>query len=573
MYCGIFMITFIFFGLSFSMNTRKEKIEYAKYLIRVMNHIRIQEGWNNIKHLELKMDSLHDKPLQEIFAQNVDSENLLELSIIIIDLLNNIYIEVIRSFLEFLSLIINVCKIYYADNLFKELIDCIELLENGVKKSTFLFEKLYTAITFISNLNIKYAFFKIEGNPFVVVDEIYFVKQFTSNIKLTDWTFYRNPCVDFDKNVALTVISNINKFAKELVEMIFNIKGNHNILENFPYQINIKFMFDKLYNYNIDKYSDYHNFILHQLDTVYGHIAKNEFDNFGFNELLYPQIFKSPLLTPPPDDSKSPGYKVKAMDILINEINWESLSGISILEYHQTIKSSRVFRDPVNVYNFQLKKTYILILLRCRFFEILSEYLSYLTAIVQLCNEEKGDLKSTKSQIKYIESVQQIFDTFKSSLDFFNYIDTAMMNLMKWSIWNHYSVDVFLSPIKLLVNNFIKQINEKKLLRDVFANTENLDLIIIAKQHLDDLKNVCIIFNKNIVSAKKRQKDLCHFNSDFRTYKNNIKIISKKNAAVFNCTKGNDPITNSQQACKEFHIYNQNFINYEYKNLGFHKIY
>ncbi|XP_050544391.1 uncharacterized protein LOC126907276 [Daktulosphaira vitifoliae] len=570
MYSGIFIFVFLSqlsFGFLTTMSS--EKKEYITYLNNVVKYICSQKGWN---HLELKLCLIDGIPVDEVL-ESASSSNLLDVSTLMIILLNNVYVEVIRSFLEFLSLTISECEKYSDDNLFKELIDCTELLENGVKKSTILFDKLYKATTFISYLDIKYAFSKIQGNPFVVVDEIYFVKQFVSSIILTDWSCYKTQNGYFDKNTAVTIISNIKNFTNKVYDMLFNIKEGKKILINISYRINIKQMIDMEYKTCKNKYSSYNDFILHEVDTVYDHIARNEFDKFGFNELLSPVINDFPTLAPPKDDPFVSGLRIAAVKNLMEVINWDSLNGISIQEPYQTISLNRVLRDPVDYYNIILKKKYILSFIKCWFFKILTKYFSYLSAFIQLFNEEKNDLETIIKKNMYIKSVLQLYNTLKSNLEFFNNINLALMILKKSSIWYQNHTALFLSPIQKFIDDFISSMNDKNLLRDNFFNNEDCDKLIIAKSYLTDIINIKNHLYIKLHDMKRKTKKRCIFDTNSILNIKYIKNNMKENAIEYNITTVNNPITSSQQCCEELYIFCENFNNVELKNLCFDKIY
>ncbi|XP_050544387.1 uncharacterized protein LOC126907274 isoform X1 [Daktulosphaira vitifoliae] len=576
MYSAIFIFVFLSqlcFGFLSTVNFKNEKREYVTYLTQVVNLIRVQKGWNCLNNFELKLNSSDGIHVEKVLAKKISNTNLLDVLTLIIVLLNNVYIEIIRSFLEFLRIIINKCERYSADYLFNKLIVYSELLENSVKKSTILFDKLYKATTFISSLDLKYAFPKIEGNPFVIVDEIYFIKQFVSSIILTNWSYYKTQRGDLVKTTAVTVLSNITNFANEVTRMVFINKLKNNILVNFSYRINIEQILDMEYKTCSNKFSSYNEFILHELDTVYDHIARNGFDEFGFNLLLFPAINNIPSLVPPLDDPNNPGQRIAAMNILIDEINWDSLTGISIQESYQTISLSRVLRDPVDNYNFHLKKIYIIVLFRCKILEVLTEYTSYLTVILQLFGEEKKDLEFAINHVKYVESVYKFFDTVKRTQEFFNNINTAIMNLKKSSIWSQKQADSLLSPIEKLINDYFVLLNKKSLLRDDFFHIENSDMEIIVHKYLSDIKLVRNMLSSKLCDSKRKRLVSCIFESNPRFDQRNFIKMIKKNVAELNNTEINDSITYCQQACVELTKYCENFNNVELKNLGFHKIY
>ncbi|XP_050544389.1 uncharacterized protein LOC126907274 isoform X3 [Daktulosphaira vitifoliae] len=283
--------------------------------------------------------------------------------------------------------------------------------------------------------------------------------------------------------------------------------------------------------------------------------------------------YNIPSLVPPLDDPNNPGQRIAAMNILIDEINWDSLTGISIQESYQTISLSRVLRDPVDNYNFHLKKIYIIVLFRCKILEVLTEYTSYLTVILQLFGEEKKDLEFAINHVKYVESVYKFFDTVKRTQEFFNNINTAIMNLKKSSIWSQKQADSLLSPIEKLINDYFVLLNKKSLLRDDFFHIENSDMEIIVHKYLSDIKLVRNMLSSKLCDSKRKRLVSCIFESNPRFDQRNFIKMIKKNVAELNNTEINDSITYCQQACVELTKYCENFNNVELKNLGFHKIY
>ncbi|XP_050531740.1 uncharacterized protein LOC126900231 [Daktulosphaira vitifoliae] len=563
-------IYFTHLGHISTLDLTSVKGSYLEYVITIIQHICGQKGWDSMKHLQLNHDEYENMTIKDAFTQKINKNNILDMFIIVVRLHNYKYSQILRNYAELITLNIKECEKYLTDNLFRGFIDSTRRIENEVKKSLKMFKKLYEVMTFISYIDIKFLFTNILQNPYVMVDEIYFAYHYTNTMKISDQSFYTDQVGNIKHENAISVLLNIKTFINQLYLMAQSVEKKRCVFAQLPEKINYHLIFEERYlHYNlVDDNPTAIDILLNMLDTFCKDTIKNDYEDLGFKEILNPILYKCDSLLVPQFDSISQNKGIVNLNILLNDGNWETLHYLYITYNKQALSVNRVLRDQVNNNNYHLKKQYITLLLRCRFYDILKNFITRLSGVIHFCKQEK----KFENLKKFNECVNNFFLTMKSVQNFLHYLDIAMEKLKQATIWHDNGAFYCISPIKKIVNNVLDLMKQKNLLRDVFSDGI-LDLYEVANNYLNDVEDVKFSIQLDIKNASRVHNRHCSYHKKVLFSKQDVLNSIMTNAISTNITHlPTNPISYCQQACVDLYMYCEDFISNEYKNLGFDKI-
>ncbi|XP_050545313.1 uncharacterized protein LOC126907770 [Daktulosphaira vitifoliae] len=572
---GIFIfIYFTHIGLISTLHPTTVRIKYIEYVIRVVDYLRIQNGWNSIKNLQLNYEYRMMK-IEKVFEQKIDKNNILKMYSIIVHLLNYKYTEILRSYVELVTLSIKECKMYSIAYLLSEYIDCTQRIEQKVKNSMIMFDNLYQVMTFMSDFDTKWLFINISGIPIVMVEEIYFAYHFTNTMIVSKQSYFIDQSGSFILDNATSVLSNIKIFIDQLYLMLENNEVKNCILADLPEPINYQFCLEEQYlHYKSDNANTSTiDLVLIMLDSLYNNTIKNDFEDLGFKEIINPLLYKCRSLYLPQINSISNELGILNMNIFLKECYWITLKYLYIRHNDLLVCANRVFRDQANSINFRLKKQYFTQLFRCRFYDLLKTFCLHLCGTLELCKQERTNIKKCKNSNIYIECLKNFHMTTRNIQNFFNYLNMAMDKLKRANIWHDNGSHYCLSPIKNIVENILNCIQEINLLQDEFFHSESSNLKEIADDYLERALCVKTSLQLGINNVSRVHKKHCFYDEKPFHSKYELLVISNKNADSTNMANPTiNPITNYQQACMEINWFCEEFIMMEYKNLGFDKI-
>ncbi|XP_050544377.1 uncharacterized protein LOC126907271 [Daktulosphaira vitifoliae] len=568
-------IYFIYLGLVSTLHPRTVKRKYLDYVIRVVNYIRVQEGWNSIKHLHLNHDVYKNLSIENVFAQKVDKNNILNMFSIVVHLLNYKYTEILRSYVELVTLILKECEKYSAANLFKEFINCTQHIEQKVKNSMIMFNDLYQVMTFMSSFDTKWLFKNISGIPFVMVEEIYFAYHYTNTMKISDQSFFIDENGNFIPENATSVLANIKKILDKLDLMVEKDQAKNCILVELSERIDYQLLFEEQYLHYKSTYCNL-NIIDFMLNAVYEfcmNTIKNDYENLGFKEIINPLLYKRHSLYLPQIDFISQSKGIENLNIILNAGNWKILNYLYIKYNNQVLSANRVLRDQANNINFHLKKQYFTQLIRCRFYDLLKTFSSHLCGILELCKHEKTSSDKFSNPHKYIECLKNFHMTTRNIQHFLNYLKMAMEKLQKAYIWCENGTFYCLGPIKNIVENTLYLIEVINLRRDEFSDYDTLNLKRIADNYFEDAQYLKASLLSILNNVSRVHKKHCLFDGKPFHSKRDVLEHSNSNAYFTNIANPTiNPVTSYQQACADFNRFCEDFIRIEYRNLGFDKI-
>ncbi|XP_050543338.1 uncharacterized protein LOC126906671 [Daktulosphaira vitifoliae] len=535
--------------------------EYFKYLARVVNYIRHQTGWNSMENEFLNWDSENVISVKELLTFEIDENNFSCIFSHIVSVFNSQYIGILLTFVEHVNILIEECEKYLTAQLFGNFINCTTLLEIGMKKSTVMFDSIYQVMWFLSYLDIKRVFVRIVGNPYTVVDEVYLVKHFIDSIQIKDKTGPANNQEEYNAKVneAILVIFNTKELIKNVTKRAISVLNRNRKLLIIPQRPDLKLNYEWIYHSQEFIENDFFNLVLNNLNKFYTHTKKMYYDDFNFDILLYPIAHSMDWLIPPQEEPLPLSTEVATLKILVDEGKWKTVDHISIIHNSLVISANRIVRDPVStMHGFNLKKQYILQLLNCRFFEIFSNYYFYLTPILQFCNNKKQNMNCIKN----------IFDTNENSEHFFNKIYSVVKKLKDTSIWKVTSVRISLSFIEKLLELVIRTFKENYLYEALFNNKLKIDYMTKVNLYLKNMSKQKSILNQHLYFKMKCQRR-CIFIGKSNPFISNTKETALEN----NYIKKINTIDDHLNACIELSTFCKNFIDIDFKDMGFDKIF
>ncbi|XP_050547164.1 uncharacterized protein LOC126908888 [Daktulosphaira vitifoliae] len=527
---------------------------YEKYLSGVMDHIKEQVGWDFIQNLDIKNDS--STWLRFNAKDILCKESNLTLSKkfdAIINVLNYMYAEVIKTFIDHIRAIANRCQEYY--NLIQgdNLLSCTVLLQSAVENSKNMFEQLYNVMNYLSNIDFKLLANKKKSFSVPIVNEIYTFVEF-SLLKSQ-----QNTQIFIDLNDPNTikdsykVILDVNNFIEgkghETYQKI-NVKNSLVVNNHKP-----KCLLEE----NLEDYKALHykhielsNYLSEWLNVYYVEISTNFYKNLGFEQVL--DLNEESTFKPPVHlyENISQSEKIKQLNSITNESGWKSLKNINIVFNDQVIGVDRILRHPVDKLNFHCKKQHILRLIKCIYTEILFKYSKYVKFILNFCERLKS------CYVIFINMVTQIFDAVHKSTKMFEVMYKALASLNE--LIGEYFYDNVNSNLKCfcsLISKLLKEINSGKYSLDVLDSKGD-----ISKQRVDHARIYVQNFSEFLKSSK---------------FRYSLHTTHEKQCPLRNLVLNIDipwsinPI-NFSSACDKLIVFSKNFIKVYYEELGLNKL-
>ncbi|XP_050535519.1 uncharacterized protein LOC126902314 isoform X4 [Daktulosphaira vitifoliae] len=384
-------------------------------------------------------------------------------------------------------------------------------------------------------------------------------------MKTSEMLNYVNNDKSINILVAIEDYTEINNFINKVIEITDNFFKNNNTIINSMLRFNMQKNYYDEYitnNYVIN----FVDFVSEKLNNYCLKTIENYYFNIGFNQLLNPYTAE---LKPPQHTDFPQESAIQILNTLFREGNWELLNHISIISYDEIITTERIIRDPVDEFNFNLKKKYFTQLIRCRYTEVLKNYNTYISAIIQICRNELND-RNLDGVIDYII---QFFDAVKDSKEMFTYMLLALDKLKATSIWEvMYNSHACLSQTYDLLSNLFPKIEQLNLTQSDFLNLSTDDMILIANNFLFNFQRARKQFDLKFTEGNIHFGQRCLFKEDFLS-KNEL-LKSWQDIVLFYITY---KITDSRKVLYEYSLnefinFYKNAITSEYSCLGFNKI-
>ncbi|XP_050526075.1 uncharacterized protein LOC126896925 [Daktulosphaira vitifoliae] len=564
-----FILMFFIKSISFEVGLVDCKIhdvglrkEYITYFKQVTKHLRIQIKQSTLNHISIRIENDKIMSLQEILKNKFHGINYsIKIYYIIVELINFLFAEVLQKFTEHLIIIINNCEHFFEKNSFQNAIYCIVVLLNAVKKSNKMFEYLYKAITFIDYLDMKLLNSSL-NHPKTVIDNIYTVKHYTYRMKTSEMINYVDNDESFKIEKAKEDYEEINNFVNNVIAITREFfKNNINIINNAR-ELNLreKYLDDSITkDYNIQ----FVDLINEKLNNYYLQIIHDYYFKIGFYELLQPIAAE----LKPPQNNKFPQHRaIEVLNTLFREGNWEQLKHNRIIIDDEIITTNRIIRDPVNDFNFSLKKKYFTQMIKCQYTEVFKNYNTYMSAVVQTCNNEmmksnlNGFVDCIFNFLNVVHGSKEIFKNMLIALDILK-----VESILDIKVYAHSSLTYTYN----LLSDFLSGIVQLTLTRDRFVNLSLDEIEINVNKFFRDFSITRRYFNQRIYQLK----NFINLRCSIEVLEKDQLIESWKTEVMsMNTNIIESPILVYEYALKQFRTFCDIAILREFDYLGFNKI-
>ncbi|XP_050547169.1 uncharacterized protein LOC126908892 [Daktulosphaira vitifoliae] len=526
---------------------------YEKYLSGVMDHIKEQVGWDFIQNLDIKNDS--STWLRFNAKDILCKESNLTLSKkfdAIINVLNYMYAEVIKTFIDHIRTIANQCKKYYDFNLGDDLLSCTVLLQSVVENSKTMFEQLYNVMNYLSNIDFKLLVCGKKTFSIPIVDDIYtFVDFATLKIQQNTHIFIDPNDPNTKKDAYEVILDVINFIEGKGHETYQKIKVQNSLVVN-----NHKpkcLLEENLEDYKAQHYKhiELSNYLSEWLNVYYVEIFTNLYKNLGFEQVLESKKegFRHPVHI---YDNTSQKQVIQLINTITNESGWKSLKHINIVFNEQVISANRILRHPADKLNFHCKKQHILRLIKCIYTEIMFKYCDYVISLLNFSDKVRFQCYF----LMYLNLVQQIFDAVHETTKMFDIMYKTLVSLNK--LIGEYFHDNCFSNLKCFCSSITKLLEKIKLVNyslDILNSKSDVNNQKTVKKTIRSFSEFLkyITFNSRLL--KKTHEKQC----PFRNLLLNIDIPESINTDNFS------------SACNKLIVFSKNVIKVYYEELGLNK--
>ncbi|XP_050520412.1 uncharacterized protein LOC126893904 [Daktulosphaira vitifoliae] len=530
--------------------------DYKNYINTVISYIHSQIVLNEKQNLKLNQCFKNNISFRQAFLPEGYMNDFRDKYSYTINVLNFKYTGILKKFLNYIDIILQQCKQFRDENLWENFICCVTSLVEEVKNSKTMFENLYNAMKFISEIDVRYVF---NGNnvPNAIVDEIDFFKQFVLQ--------YTSETVSFDLNSlpnlkdSETKFKNLNEFyavASEKVNIMFQ---NNNLIDTFIETNSITNQITECSNKN-DSYLVY--LTCSNLNAFYNETIDIWYKNLGFDLFFNPII---PKFIPPIDLDINQNDGIKALNILRRESGWKKMEHISIIYNGKQFSVDWVIKDEINYLNFQIKKEHVIQLLRCRYTEIIKNYYTLLSAILFLCNADDND--------DYNHCLIELYNSFNKSKLMLEGLHLALITLNKLSIsTDNINSQSNLQNILNWVTGFLRLLKNNELFQDSYDEQLYIKKMELINNLLTDFSKFFVDFRKELRSDLGYIKNRCLIKKPFY---DKFKIINdfRYSTTVLKNAYPQYLIQKYHTACNYFVKFCEDAYTSCYEDMGFRKIY
>ncbi|XP_050519781.1 uncharacterized protein LOC126893523 [Daktulosphaira vitifoliae] len=500
---NILYVFFLFWQLSqvLDIYCDPQSEDFKKYVINSLNHIRVQNGWYSIQQTEIKLENLTIN-IESITGEIIDDNNFIQKLYFIICLLNCEYTNTMQTFNVMLSFIINKCEINILKNQNSGYIYCTKIIVYIFNFSINMFKKMLKAAKYLDKIDLR-----IIDSPILniktVDNEINYL--YTHALELSKFSTFHAPnnfnwvetfesIKDFNKKTEL-MISNLYKHRK-----VCGTEHESSILINLLMKYNIDQM-EKL----VEDSKDYINNIYKDLELYIFRIIDNCYSKLGFEQLKDTNTFKHSYF-------KSRRYGENegialCKHFISHATGWMSWKHIAV-KTEFTNEKSLYFKDieqMVDKKNYYFVRSYLALILRCRYIEIFHNFNIMLGHIVYACKYENK-----------INCAVKLYETLMASDDMFKKMLIALITL------RHYTKDKKYQRQELLIEraieffmDYLNDVRKKYFSPLLFTNDGFFEALTflenVAKVQSKDLQtklNHVIEFNMKYCIINKCESDI-----------------------------------------------------------------
>ncbi|XP_050548376.1 uncharacterized protein LOC126910007 isoform X2 [Daktulosphaira vitifoliae] len=299
--------------------------------------------------------------------------------------------------------------------------------------------------------------------------------------------------------------------------------------------------------------------------SFYTKTIQNNYEDLGFIQLINPKIKK---FKPPTDETLEKKVAIKSLNTLLNGGCWSSFNHIEIEYDDMKINASRVFRDTVTDHNFDLKKNYFALMVRCRFFEVLLFYNSTLSVLKEMCEIKKFKL----NQINYVECVTCLFGVINNTVKMFDFMLTILKKMNLSAIWPTIVSYSNLISTYNMIYNYVINLKTYKVVRGLFVNKPGVLIEKLADDYVKYFTIARYDFRRLLQDFKTPRKNHCYSEGLIMT-KEYLKNKFKNTASFINETLSCDTnVSNYERISKYLNDFCEHFIKTDYIDTGIYKI-
>ncbi|XP_050528788.1 uncharacterized protein LOC126898599 [Daktulosphaira vitifoliae] len=399
-------------------NCKINSMQYKKYVIHVANHFCDQPGWTLMAHVRANVGRLSGYPIHEVLDDEETRHDYIQVLNIVTFSLNIRYTEVLWYFNATIKRVIDKCGFYLETANAKHFNNCTVLLYSAVTMSADMFGKLFDAMQFISQINLK-----------IINVNMDCLSTITNDIK----PFYEFANSKTNRNPSELSAAGDGDIIREF-ENIKSFFGNVKQINDLRRLVNSNSFYMFINKNDVPPYlrtlyeeeapnefdeSDLH-VIVNSLITFYGQTIKNDYQDVGFVELLDPDNSN---FRPPQDEEEN-------IAIILNSIlksnGWNNLNYIMLRDKSKYLTVSDVV-NLVNVDDNWIKRKYLSKLLRCRYTEILQSFIDKLDSLIFICTGERDSYNRTE----FIRCAIRLYDTINRSGRMFDRMSSALATVRK----------------------------------------------------------------------------------------------------------------------------------------------
>ncbi|XP_050547153.1 uncharacterized protein LOC126908874 [Daktulosphaira vitifoliae] len=523
--------------------------DFKKYVINSLNHIRIQNGWDSIQQSEIKLEYLTINT-ETVTSQIIDESNFIQKLYYLTYLLNCEFTNTMQTFNVMLGLVLNKCEVKYLINKqYDQLGYCTRLIIYIFNFSINMFNEMLKVLKYLDKVDLR-----IIDSAMVTIktvdSEINYFHTYAielSNISLFElpstfnWVNTFENIKHFNKKAEL-IISNLYKNRK-----VCGTEHESSILDKLLMKYNIDQM-EKL----VEDSNEFINDIFKDLELYFTGIIENCYSKLGFEHLESTNTFVY-------IHSKRRIYGYNEGIVLCNhfisQTGWMSWKHISV-KTEFTNGKSLYFKDIISTVdkeNYYFVRTYLSLILRCRYIEIFHNFNIMLGHIVNVCKYENK-----------INCAVKLYETLMTSDGMFKKMLVALITL------KHYTKDKKCRHRELLLEKMIEFFIDY--LNDV--RKKYVSLLLFTKDRLYEAS--MFLEEVSHIQSLDLQIKLKHVIKFNLKYCNINKCDSDIDLTTFECSIKNNTLTEYsttyQTMCNYLESFVLKVVKNDYEYLGFNNL-
>lgn len=281
LFCGLLIIFTCVYTIVCNDKVREKK--YCSYILAVIQHFQTQSGWSSMEHITMMDDNLTtDLSIGQVLHGDLsDPEKVVNLYNKIVELVNCSYADILKTILFQLTSMTNECIYLNPNNSYEFVVHYIVSLQDLLKYSLILVDNLYSALTFLSLIDVKNASTHFKNYTDYIVDELYSVKDYVYSMKKLDYSTHMN-----NDGEALAVLESIMQFCLETSSKLSHVLSkSSNVIIHSNFGIDFKQVHEiRLKSDNLD----FVRYISAMLKKYMDEADTNDFINLGFSQLMHP---------------------------------------------------------------------------------------------------------------------------------------------------------------------------------------------------------------------------------------------------------------------------------------------